>query len=358
MRKMLIFFLFILFSVTGLIAQDLGDTLEQLSGTAAEAYVGPIVSGFGVDINGGWYHKAPATKILGFTLEVGVVVMATPLKDEDDHFNTSGNFYFNRQQAETIADGIDPDTYDPAIYDYIVDAIMEQQFTVGMSGPTIIGPSDEEIVIEFPDQPIDVVIPSVGTQTLDLPGTEFPLGVGGILTDFNYMPLVAPQLKFGTIYGTRFTLRYLPTYEIQDLGDIDYMGFGIQHNPKVWIPYPIPVDVGLAFFTQSLDIAGIMTTKSTSYGINVSKTFGLRMLSWTPYAGFMAENCKMEFKYDYILEYDLVDPEVRQISFELESPNSSRLTIGSNFRLGVFNLNFDYNIGTYNSMTAGFALAF
>lgn len=352
MRKMLLISLLFLFIAGSLMAQDLEETLEELSGNAAQAYVGPIVSGFGTNLNGGWFHKSPKQKFLGLDFELGFVAMVTPFNDEDDYFDTEGNFYFNRAQAENIAQDVPTE-----IFEDVVLAIMDQEFTVGMYGPTIIGPGDENIMIIFPGQQISVET-MAGTQTVDLPGTDFDLGIGGLLEDFDYLPLAAPQLSIGTVYGTQLSLRYLPTYEIEDLGEIAYMGFGLQHNPKAWLPIPVPVDFCLAFFSQSLDIGDIVTTKALSYGLNVSKTFGMRMLSVTPYAGFMAESCTMEFKYDYVLDSELTNPEIRQIKFELESENTGRLTLGTSFRLGVFNMNVDYNMGEYNSVTAGFGFAF
>lgn len=352
MRK-LILIIAVFFVFVQLIADDLESTLEELSGKAAEAYVSPIVSGFGTDLNGGWFHKSPKASFLGLNVELGLVVMATPFKDEDEHFSTTGNFYFNREQAEQLAVDVDP-----MIKEYVIEEIMEQQFSVAMSGPTVVGPIEEDIMIVFPGETIMVDIPNSDPAEIPLPETAFNLGIGGLIPDLDFLPLATPQLTVGTVYGTQLSLRYLPTYDVEDLGEVKYMGFGIQHNPKAWLPLPLPVDFSLAVFSQSLDLGDIMTTSALSYGLNVSKTFGVRMLSWTPYAGFMAESATMEFKYDYVLDYDLVEPEVKQIKFEVESENKSRFTIGSNFRAGIVNFNVDYNIGEYNSVTAGIAFAF
>lgn len=349
-RSLLVLILLVLF--INLAAEDLETTLEQLSEIAAKAYVAPIVSGFGTDLNGGWFHKSPKASFLGLNFELGLVVMATPFKDEDESFNTNGDFYFNREQAEIIAEDVDP-----AIQEYVIDAIMDQEFTVEMNGPTVIGDSDESIMIILPSQPITVETPA-GTQSVDLPETMLDLGIGGLISDLEFLPLAAPQLTVGTIYGTQLSMRYMPAYDVEDIGEVNYMGFGIQHNPKAWFPMPLPVDFCLAFFSQSLDVGDIMTTSAFSYGLNVSKTFGVRMLSWTPYAGFMAEGATMEFKYDYVLDNDLIGGDVRQIKFEVESENKSRFTIGSSFRAGVVNFNVDYNIGEYSSVTAGIGIAF
>ena len=81
-KKVSIFILVILFSLSGLFADTLEETIEDLSGAAAESYVGPIVSAFGSNLNGGWFHKAPKDKFLGLDIEIGAVVMMTTFPDD------------------------------------------------------------------------------------------------------------------------------------------------------------------------------------------------------------------------------------------------------------------------------------
>ena len=69
----------------------------------------------------------------------------------------------------------------------------------------------------------------------------------------------------------------------------------------------------------------------------------------------------MVFKYSYPIGNDPVsgaplDP--LDVKFDIDGKNKSRLTLGATFRLGVFNINADYNFGKYNSYTAGFAVGF
>ena len=92
-------------------AQTLEETMVKLAGDAASAYVNPIVTGFGANLNGGWFHKAPAASIFGFDLEFGLVGMGTFPGDEAKSIpaGTSGNFRFtggllgSNSQAENIA---------------------------------------------------------------------------------------------------------------------------------------------------------------------------------------------------------------------------------------------------------------
>jgi hypothetical protein len=279
--------------------------------------------------------------------------MASMFSEDDESFDTTGSFFLNQDQAEMLTDGIDP-----LVRDYVIDAMLMQEFEVMMYGPTITGPDDEYLHIVFPEKEITFVGPGGTTQTVVVPGEEFTINaVHGLLEDLPALPLFAPQLTVGTIYGTQASFRFVPTYDVTDLGDFKYFGFGLQHNPKAWLPVPLPVDVSASFFTQTMEVGSYMKATGTTMGLNVSKTFGPRMFSFTPYAGLMFESSNMEFKYDYVISNDLVNPEVRSIKFDIDGENSNRLTLGGNLRLGVFNLNADYSIAKYPTISTGFGVA-
>ncbi len=349
-RKVLVIYLILIFSFAVLSAAGLDETLESLSGQAAESYVGPVVSGFGTSLNGGWFHKSPKAKFLGLEFEIGVVAMATMYNDEDDHFSTNGTFQFNYAQAYDLTEGIDED-----IRPYVIDAILDREFDVDMYGPTIIGPEDESIIIEFPGQMVDYI-----DENGD-PGSEFiqqkgiDTGISGLLDNAQAIPMFSPQIALGTIFGTMLTARILPPFDVKDLGKVSYYGAGLQHNIKEWLPVPLPLDVSLGGSMQILKLGDYVTANGYTAGLNVSKTFGPKTFSITPYAGYILEGSSMQFTYDYELSSDL-DPV--NIDFEIEGENKSRIILGSTFRLGLAHLNVDYNIGKYNSATLGLAFAF
>ena len=359
MKIFLGFFIVSFLLISNVFADSLDETLEKLAGDAAVSYVEPIVSAFGSNLNGGWYHKAPKGKIFNIDVEFGLVFMGSFFSEESKDFSTTGSFRFTEQQAIDLTN---ISGFSGAIQDSLVAAIMQQDFAVGIFGPTIVGSGEDSIKIDFSGADIDIIDPDTGQPTTETVGqAQIVLPVTGLLEEIPMLPLFVPQLSLGTVYGTKLVFRYMPTMDVPDLGEFKYFGFGIQHNPKVWLPVPLPVDVSASFFTQSMDLGDYVTAKATAFGINASKTFGPRMLSITPYAGLMLESSKMEFKYDYTLAEDPItgDPlETMIIKFEIEGENSARLTLGLNFRLSVFNLNADYNIAKYNSVTAGFGLAF
>jgi hypothetical protein len=346
-------------------AQTFEQTLNKLSLDAAKAYVNPIVSGFGVDLNGGWFHRAPRTTMFGFDLEVGVVAMETFFKDDAKTFSSNGVFAFDDQQAASLTLFVDKDpNYAPLTQSqrdniklYIQNQITAQSFALGISGPTIVGSSLDSVAIAFAPKTFNNV-PGAPGGTVTVPGQRVVLPVTGFLGELKALPLAAPQLTLGTFVGSQFTFRYLPSTNTQNLGKASYFGWGIQHNPAIWLgPVDvIPVDLSLSFFTQDLKVGTTFETKATSFGINVSKRLGWGFLNLTPYAGFMIEKSTMSFAYDF----NAPDPannyastKIEHVKFDLESANKSRLVLGLSFKLLIVNINADYNIGKYNSATAG-----
>jgi len=345
--------------------EDLKQFIEGLSKDAAIKYVAPIVSAFGSNLNGGWFHKAPSPKKFGLDIEFGLVGMGTffPKGEEYLSFDISGDFQFSEGQAADIVAGI---TLDPALEPFraliennLIDAITGRGISVGISGATIIGDPEDYIEITYGGEPIVIDNPDPGepgTITIDVPSGVITLPVGGFeaISDLSYLPLAAPQLSVGTVLGTRVTFRYLPSITIsEEFGEFKYFGFGIQHNPGVLLPTPLPFDVAVGFFTQTLEIGTLFKAETTAFGLNVSKKLGVGPINITPYAGFMLEKSNIDITYDFVLDEGTIDEQVIPIDFELEGENKSRLTLGLSLRLLIFNINADYNIGKYNSVTLG-----
>lgn len=363
MKKILLTLLVgILLISTIVSAQDLQQTLNQLAGDAAKGYIKPVSQGFLTNFNGGLFHKAPQSKLFGIDFEVGVAVMATPFKDDDKTLpTTSGKFTFNKSQADDIAKDLN-------VADGVVDPIeaqfsaelQKQKIDINISGPTVIGkpydPSDpkSEVILE-------VVTPTItaGGQTKNIGGKKVNTKLGGVkeIVDLGASPFLAPQLTLGTVVGTQITLRYLPEIDLEGYGKISWTGFGIQHNLGYWLPIPV-VDVAASFYTQTVKIAPMFEMSGTSFGLNASKQFGLSFLNVTPYAGFMIESANFKVNYTPSSADFGTGVTPPTVNFEIEGENTSRLVVGLNIRLMVININADYNIGKYNSFTAGAFFAF
>jgi len=333
---------------------SLDSTLQKMAGSAVQGYVGPVVSGFGADLNGGWFHRAPKAEMYGFDLEFGVVAMGTLFSDANKTIPTGieGDFRFDATQAHAIAEGIP--NYNSifvsnAQRQAIDNQIANTTFQVTLSGPTIIGSKTDTVKVNVPSQQI-----VVNGSPYTIPASVINTDATGLLGNLKTIPLAAPQLSIGTIVGTQLTFRYLPNVKLNsDIGELKYFGFGIQHNPGIWFPNPLPLDVCASFFTQTLDVGTILKTKATAFGINASKTFGPGALNITPYAGFMLESSTMTFNYTANLILPQGGTQQVTVNLPLKGDNKSRLTMGLSLKLLFLNINADYNISTFNSFTGG-----
>jgi len=355
MRHTRIALLLFLFAAIPASAQTLEETLQKLSESAGKSYVAPIVSGFGANLNGGWFHRSPRAEMINFDLEFGVVAMGTFFSDEHKSFASSGVFRFTTSQAQTLADRSNA----PIQFRTDVrNAILSQEFSVNFSGPTIAGSKNDSMKVAFPGK--SIVIPTLpGQPTYTLPSQMFVLPVTGLLEDATIFPMVAPQATIGTLLGSQFTFRYLPEMEIsEEIGKLKYFGWGVQHNPGVWFGEGwMPFELSASYFTQDLSVGSIFESNGTTFGVNASKRLGWGFLNLTPYVGYMIESSKMMFTYDYLIDTP-AGKIPQKVKFELEGENTSRVTVGLSFKLLLVNVNADYNFGTYNSVTAGAMIIF
>jgi len=339
-------------------SRSLEETLQMLSQDAAASYLNPISSAFGAYLNAGWFHRAPKAKKLGFDLEFGLIAMGAYFDDASKHFSTSGRFRFRQDEAAALTDNMElPSDVQQAL----INEIISHDYTVGISGATIVGNSDDSLHIAFQGQSVTFTSPTTGQDTMVTVGAQniiLPIAGFGDLANVKMLPLLAPQLSIGTIFGTQATLRYLPSTQLSaDLGALDFFGFGFQHNPAIWLPFPVPVDIAASFYTQKLTVGDLFETTATAFGINVSKEIGAVGLNITPYAGFMMENSSMRVRYNYLVDTPL-GPSSQSVDFKIEGENKTRTTLGLSIRFLLINLNADYNIGKYNSASAGLTLRF
>jgi hypothetical protein len=356
-----IFLIFVISSVLliGLFAEEtLEQNLSNLYQDVARGYTMPIVTGFGTSLNSGWFHSASRSVTWGLDFEYGIVVMGSFFPPGESTFKTDGNIRFGRNDCEVITSFLEGDSL-AYIRDYLIESIMAQDFLVEIFGPTIVGSNQDSIHIVFPEQDFIILIPDTNEEIpITVPEVIIATPVTGLLEDLPMLPYFTTQLSIGTIYGTKFIFRFLPkSGEEDEMGDFTYFGFGIQHNPNSWLEKELPLDICASIFGQTLSIGGILIVESTALGINISKTYGYKMLNFIPYGGLMLENTVTKLKYDMQYQNLSGDWEVHKIRFEVEGENNARLTLGVSFRLAILNANFDYNIGEYRSISGGIGVA-
>lgn len=328
---------------------DLQYTLGKLAESAAKGYVAPIVSGFGADLNSGWIHRAPGSVKSSFDLEIGIVAMGSFFSSPSKSFSISAPYKFDYYSADRML----PSNYTGAYRDSLRQQIMNIPFNVTISGPTIVGSKGDSVKVNFSGGTATVTYNGV-KQTVNVNPVVVNTGVTGFLENLPALPMGAPQISLGTIYGTSVALRFLPSVTLDSkLGNLSYLGFGFQHNPSVWFGYQMPVDISLSFFTQTLKVGTIFQSSATEFGLFASKRFGPGALNITPYLGFLFESSSMSVSYDL----QTTGPDGRQIStpvsFSLTGENATRLTTGLSIKLVFINISADYSFARYSTASVG-----
>ncbi|MEM9300079.1 MAG: DUF6588 family protein [Bacteroidota bacterium] len=274
-------------------AQDLEDFVSKYTDENGSGYLQPLSDAFGANMNTGWFRHAKVNK-KKFQFYIGVVTTAGLLKDEQKTFQATSLF-----SDQTV------------------------------TAPSIFG-STESVINSDP-----------GGSGLE---ENFPGGA-----DFSILPLAVPQLSVGGLFGTEFSVRYFAFDAGEDVGDLDVKGFGIRHSISQYFKL-IPVDISLAFYTQSFQLGDIVDANARIIMAQVGK----RLAIVDFYGGIGYEFSTMDIQYD--LEVAGEDP--TPISFELEGENSLRLTAGFMLNLGPVKLNADYNLGDTNVFSVGFGFGF
>lgn len=355
-----LFVLFLILSLSPVFAQGLNSDLSKIGSLAGKAYISPIVTNVGVNLNSGWLNTAPANEKFGFDLEFGIVGMYSSFSsDANNRFSVDGTFRFSRSQLLEIT----KDVTDAAVREDVINQLLVRDMPVRIYGATINGYELDKIKVLFGpngDEVVDVNA-AIPVQVV-LPSKEIDLGVGGLFNGLKNIPGVAPQLKIGTLLGTRAIIRMVPEIKIGDsIGTFSYFGFGLEHNVAYWldpITGKLPVDITVGFLTQTAKLDKSAAFSATTYGLNVSSKFSL--LGWldvTPYAGFMLESSKLSV--DISKQIDTPNgQETAKISFDVEGENSSRFVIGASFRMTFINLNFEYAAAKANTLLAGLSFKF
>ncbi len=338
-------------------AQSLEETLSNLSSTVGKAYVSPVISAFGSNLNSGWVSKLPPADFLGFHLDIKFIAMGSFFSSDVKKFSATGDFYFSGSQIEQILynSGITPNIIGTQNYESLKNELMHTKFNVNFSGPTIVGSKNEYMKVKFPGKTVQA-----GGQQYTVNPYELSLEeVKGFLDELPAFPTAAAQLTIGTVAGTYASFRYLPSVDIEDMGKFSFWGVGLIHNTGIWFKNPLPLDIAVAFFTQKLKVGDIFESSATQYGVYAGKTFG-GIVSITPYTGFTFENSKTTVKYDYQSNETVngVPVPPTRVKFEMEGDNSSAFTVGLNIKLVAININADYKFAKTKTASAGISLGF
>jgi hypothetical protein len=350
--SLLIVILFFSFSQNLKAQDDLETTLSKLSSTVGKAYVAPVISAFGSNLNSGWVNIIPPASKLGFHISLKVIGMGSFFSDAAKNFSSTSDFYFSSSQADQILQASSINPTHPQ-YSDLKNELTKSQFMVNFSGPTIVGSKNEGLKVKFPGKTIQS-----GGQNYTLNPYEMSIPeVNGYLDELPIFPTAAAQLTVGTLFGTNVSVRYFPSVEIKDMGKFSFFGAGAIHNPGAWLANPLPIDIGIGYFVQKMKVGDIFESNAKQFGIYVGKTIGF-IISVAPYAGVTFESSKTTVKYDYQSNETIngVPVPKTKIQFELEGENSTSFVVGLNVKLVAININADYKIAKTKTASEGVSL--
>lgn len=329
-------------------AVDFAKELQKLAAENGKGYVGPFATAFGTAMNSGLYHTAKPHGLGGFDISFKMALVTVPddaLNFEFDmarvpfpyaggQIDLDGNILYSDRNTATVFGESEIDTFTTTA------ASTEAAFRQALSDQA------------FADFSSTHNWETVSSSIPDLPG------LGGI--DISTLPLIIPQISVGLIMDTEVMLRFFPEINIDKIGDVKFLGFGIKHGIDQWIPIPMfPVNITAQFVWQKLEIGELLTSKHTAFNIQASKKLGIG-ISITPYVGLGTESSTLDVSYTVANPNSdpTMPPDGTVIEFNLDGDNGFRMTAGARLALALITLNVDYSLGEYSSISAGFGITF
>lgn len=275
----------------------LESAVQQYNAATIQGYIQPLADALVANLSLGYINSGSAPGKLTFGLEL---VAMTAALDESMRIYTANT-----------PDGFQPPTHQT---------------------PTIFGGTAQPV------------------QHSTLPGISYRGSDG--LVDAEYFPTAAPQLRVGGLFNTELVVRYassamVPFLEEEDWPDLTLFGVGVQHSISPYLKLPIDVWVGGSF--NSLKFGDIVDLSSTSFSLNVGRSFGLLGLS----GGIASEGGTMN------LTYTSTDPNASgSVDVDLDVERALRFRAGASLSLGFLRLFGDAAFGDVTSYATGLRFGF
>jgi len=309
---------------------------EDMS-TYMDHYTEPFLNAFAYGLANGWYNTAATHKTLGFDLTIMGSLVTVP--EEDFFFE----FIDSEYQNLTLTSG-------------------------GPDLPTLIGPGTGatlEVVGEYTDETTGITVPF--NEPLD--------ALNGIQDDLfgsnkNKIPVPMVQLGIGIVKNTELIVRYAPKVSLADF-ELTFLGFGIKHDIKQWIPglKRLPIDLSMMFGYTDLDTSydlsnsdftddGLAEFNVNSWTLQAIVSKKISVLTVYGAVGYNSGATTFIMTGDYIFpstdpNYELLVTDPVNIDGKATSAN---VTVGARLKFAVFTLHADYTLKTYNVFTFGFGI--
>ncbi|HEX6316511.1 MAG TPA: DUF6588 family protein [Gemmatimonadaceae bacterium] len=305
-------------------------------------------------ISGSARHAAAIPAILVVT-----TMMATPARAQ------SGLESVIQQYSGTTIQGYIQPLADALVANlslgYVNSALPPGKFSLGLELVTMTAALDESMRIYTANTPSGFQPPTHQTPTIfggtaepvqhsTLPGISYRGSDG--LVDAKYFPTAAPQVRVGGLFNTELVVRYassalVPFLDEEDWPELTLLGVGVQHSISPYLKLPIDVWVGGSF--NSLKFGDILDLSSTSFSVNVGRSFGLVGVS----GGVASEGGTMN------LTYTSTDPNAPgSVDVDLDVDRALRFRAGASLSLGFLRLFGDAAFGDVTSYAAGLRFGF
>lgn len=303
----------------------------------ARAYLEPLPSGLGADINSGWLNSSRPHKILGFSLQIRGSLAFIPTEDQTFDIND-----LNLQK-------ITPDN--PA----------------NTISPTLGGDADPGPGVHVEENGVTV------------PNSDFNLPEG---TGFSYVPAPMVQAGIGLIKGTDVTIRYIPNLNFDPV-TFGMKGVGVRHSINSWLPagniLPVDITVMAGFTNINLDVdidekpkpswnpdptyTGSYDNQKVDASINtftIKATVGKTLPFLSAYGGLQygSSTLSIDMLGDYPVPITvggqtqtqtITDP----FTYEEDGKNKFGALVGARFKLAIFSIYAEYTLAKYSVLNAG-----
>jgi hypothetical protein len=326
--------LFILITISVVIfPQRLSYNLSKVAGEYTERYVTPFVSAFGANFNTSLFTNSPTSgKLFGLEVYFGLKAFGTFVPLEDKTFNLRYS-----EKVDYIFQGIR----------YKVNAEV-----IVNNAPSVFGsPDPARVVVAIRDTI------RVGPFAYPIEESREFESFGGVFST-DMTGLLIPHLEVGSVLGTSLLLRFLPPMKMMEYGEVNYIGFGLNHNLAQYLLF-LPVNITL---TAAIQQFGVKDSVGHSFISGV--TFASSMLVskkvslFQFYTGVQYEQASIDVSYSYQPSPSENDPDPPpiNINFEMRAKNKLRFIVGTSVNFGPIALNLDYNLAQYSTIGAGLGI--
>lgn len=306
----------------------------------ARAYLEPLPSGLGADINSGWLNSSRPHKTLGISLQIRGAMAFIPGEDK--------SFDLNDLNLQKIVPN------DPG----------------NTISPTLGGVSERGPLVHVEENGVPVS------------DSDFALPEGSGLS---FVPAPMVQAGVGLFNGTDVTLRFIPNIPYENM-TFGMKGIGVKHLINSWLPagkiMPVDVMVMAGFTNINLDVEldekpkpswnsdpdynGDYDNQKVDASLNtftVKATIGKTLPFISAYGGLQYETASLgiDMLGDYPVPITVAGQTQTEtvtdpFTYDENGKNTIGALVGARFKLAIFSIYAEYTLAKYSVLNAGIGI--